>query len=184
MRTWGLPWWLSGKESACQCRRCRFDPCVRKIPWSRKWLPTPVFLPGKSHEQRSLVGYSSWDHESVRHDWATFTRDITYLLIFDYCFSYVSVAQPYLDSLWPHGQQPTRLLCSWDFLGKNTAAGCHFLLRGIFRTQRLNRISCISCISRWVLDHWATKEANFFTWIFIFPLTHGSFSLGGLSITS
>ena len=35
-----------------------FDPWVRKIPWSRKWPPTPVFLPGKSHEQRSLVGYS------------------------------------------------------------------------------------------------------------------------------
>jgi len=38
--------------------RCRFDPWVRKIPWRRAWQPTPVFLPGKSHEQRSLVGYS------------------------------------------------------------------------------------------------------------------------------
>ena len=35
-----------------------FDPWVRKIPWRRKWLPTPVFLPGDSHGQRSLVGYS------------------------------------------------------------------------------------------------------------------------------
>ena len=34
-----------------------FDPWVRKIPWRRKWLPTPVFLPGKSHGRRSLVGY-------------------------------------------------------------------------------------------------------------------------------
>ena len=34
------------------------DPCVRKIPWRRKWQPTPVFLPGKSYGQRSLVGYS------------------------------------------------------------------------------------------------------------------------------
>ena len=45
----------SGKESACQCRRCKrrgFDPWVGKIPWRRKWQPTPVFLPGKSHEQR------------------------------------------------------------------------------------------------------------------------------------
>ena len=44
-----LPWWLSGREYACQCRRyrrCRFNPWVRKIPWSRKWQPTPVFLPG------------------------------------------------------------------------------------------------------------------------------------------
>jgi len=44
------------KEPACQCRRrkrCRFDPWVRKIPWRRKWQPTPVFLePGESHGQR------------------------------------------------------------------------------------------------------------------------------------
>ena len=55
----GLPWWLSGRESTCQCRRHRFDPWVGKIPW-RKWQPTPVFLPGKSHGQRSLAGYSPW----------------------------------------------------------------------------------------------------------------------------
>ena len=41
----GLPWWLSGKEPACQCRRRGFDPWVRKIPWERKWQPTPVILP-------------------------------------------------------------------------------------------------------------------------------------------
>ena len=40
----GLPWWLSGKESVCQCRRYGFDPWVGKIPWRRKWQPTPVFL--------------------------------------------------------------------------------------------------------------------------------------------
>ena len=49
----GLPPWLSGKESACQCR---FKPWVRKIPWRRKWQPTPVFLRGKSHRRRSLAG--------------------------------------------------------------------------------------------------------------------------------
>ena len=44
-----------------QCRRCKrrgFDPWVGKILWRRKWQPTPVFLPGESHGQRSLVGYS------------------------------------------------------------------------------------------------------------------------------
>ena len=40
-----------------------FDPWVGKIPWRRKWQPTPVFLPGKSHGQRSLVGYSPWGHK-------------------------------------------------------------------------------------------------------------------------
>ena len=61
----GLPWWLSGKESTCQWRRCGFDPWVRKIPWREKWQPTPVFLPGKSHGQRSLVGYSPWGHKEL-----------------------------------------------------------------------------------------------------------------------
>ena len=57
----GLPTWFSGKESACQCRSCGFDPWVRKIPWRRAWQPTPVFwrIPG----QRSLVGCSPWGHK-------------------------------------------------------------------------------------------------------------------------
>ena len=55
-----LPRWLSGKESICQCRTCRFSPWVRKIPWRRKWQPTAVFLPGESHRQRSLTGHSLW----------------------------------------------------------------------------------------------------------------------------
>ena len=54
----GVPRWLSGKESACRCRRHEFDPWSRKISWRRKWQSTPVFLPGKSHGQRKLVGYS------------------------------------------------------------------------------------------------------------------------------
>ena len=44
-------------------RRRGFDPWVSKIPWRRKWQPTPVFLPGKSHGQRSLVVCSPWDHK-------------------------------------------------------------------------------------------------------------------------
>ena len=58
----------SGKEPACQCRRCKrcsFNPWVRKIPWRRIWQPTPVSLPGKSHGQRSLVGYSPWDRKEL-----------------------------------------------------------------------------------------------------------------------
>ena len=50
----GFPHGSEGKESACQCRRPGFDPWVRKIPWRREWLPTPVFLPRESHGQRSL----------------------------------------------------------------------------------------------------------------------------------
>ena len=57
LNTRGLPWWLSGKDSACSCRRHGFDPWVGKIPWSRKWQPVPVFLPEKFCEQGGLAGY-------------------------------------------------------------------------------------------------------------------------------
>ena len=59
----GFPGSASGKESACQSRRHGFDPWVGKIPWRRKWQPTPVFLPGESCGQRSLAGYSPWAHK-------------------------------------------------------------------------------------------------------------------------
>ena len=77
-----FPRWLSGKQSACQrrkCKRCRFNPWVREIPWRRKWQPTPVFLPGKSHGQRSLVGYSPWGHKES--DMTEHIRTNHYLLI-------------------------------------------------------------------------------------------------------
>ena len=65
-------WWLSSRELACQCRRRTFDPWVGKIPchWRRRWQATPVFLPGKSHGQRSLAGCSPWGHR-VRQDSVT-----------------------------------------------------------------------------------------------------------------
>ena len=49
MPTQRLPWWLSGKEISCQWRRRGLGPWVGKIPWRRKWQPTPGFLPGESH---------------------------------------------------------------------------------------------------------------------------------------
>ena len=55
----GLPRWLTWKEHTYKCRRRKFDPWVGKIPCKRKWQPTLVFLPGKFHGQRSLVGYHS-----------------------------------------------------------------------------------------------------------------------------
>ena len=62
----GFPGDSVGKGStgnAGDTGRCKFDPWVRKIPWRRAWKPTPVFLPGESHGQRSLVGYSPWGHK-------------------------------------------------------------------------------------------------------------------------
>ena len=65
---WGFPGIASGKESAGQCRRCKrrgLNPWVGEMPWSRKWQSAPVFLPGKSHGQRNLAGYSSWGHKEL-----------------------------------------------------------------------------------------------------------------------
>ena len=70
----GFPGGASGKESACQCRRlkrCWFDPWVGKIPRQRAWQPTPVFLPGGSHGQRKLAGYSTWGHKELDTNEAT-----------------------------------------------------------------------------------------------------------------
>ena len=61
-----FPGGATGEEPFCQCRRHKrlgFDPWVRKIPWRRASQPTPVFLPGGSHGQRSLVGYIPWGHK-------------------------------------------------------------------------------------------------------------------------
>ena len=62
----GFPGGARGKEPAWQCRkhkRSEFDPWVREILWRRAWQPTPVFLPGESHGQKSLAGYSPWGHK-------------------------------------------------------------------------------------------------------------------------
>ena len=61
---WGFPGGAAAKVPACQCRRRKrhcFNLQVRKVPWRRKQPPTPVFLPGESHGQRSLEGYSPED---------------------------------------------------------------------------------------------------------------------------
>ena len=62
-------------------------------------------------------------------------------------------------TLWPHGLEPARLLCLWDFSGKDTGVGCHFLFQGIFLTQGLNPHLLLG---RWVLYHWATWEVPTF----------------------
>ena len=70
-----------------QCRRHRrykFNPWVRKIPWSRKWQSTPVFLPGKFHGQRSLAGYSPWMCKELN----TTERLNTHIVDLQYCVSF------------------------------------------------------------------------------------------------
>ena len=73
------------------------------------------------------------------------------------------------DSLWSHGLWPTRLLCPWNFPGKNTGVGCHVPLQGIFLTRDWTHVFCVSCTGRQILYHWATTESlyssySFFIW--------------------
>ena len=64
---WVLPRGSTGKEPVCNAgdRSCGFNLWVGKISWRRKWQPIPVFLPGESLEQRSLLGYSPWGHREL-----------------------------------------------------------------------------------------------------------------------
>ena len=111
----------------------------RKNPWRREWQPTPVTLPGKFHGQRSLVGFSPWDHR-VRHNWATNIHFFIYANVTShwirsdkYLLCLVTQSCP---TLW----DPTdcSLLGSsvcGNSSDRNTGVGCHTLLQGIFPTQ-------------------------------------------------
>ena len=94
--------------------RLRFDLWVGKIPWKRKWQTTPVLLPRKSLRQRSLAGYSLWGRKE-----SDVTERLTHLVIFT---SSIPTELSCVCSV-------VRLLCPWNFSGKNTGVGCHFLLQ-------------------------------------------------------
>ena len=72
---------IDDKESTCNAGDLGFRPCVGKIPWRRKWQPTPVFLPGESHGQRGLTGYSPWGHKELDT-----TERLTHVLYMGTCY--------------------------------------------------------------------------------------------------
>ena len=81
-----FPGGASGKESACQCKRCKrwgFNPGVRKIPWNMKCQPTPLFLLGKSQGQRSLESLQSTGLQRVGQDWVTKNTHIPAGMVFE-----------------------------------------------------------------------------------------------------
>ena len=73
MYFWGFPGGsvVKNPPAVQKTWRQEFHPWVRKIPWSRKWQHIPAFLPGKSHGQRGLVGYSPRGCKRVRHNFGT-----------------------------------------------------------------------------------------------------------------
>ena len=97
-----VPWWLRRWSVCLQCRRPGFYPWVGKIPWRRKWQPTPVLLPRKSHGQRSLVSMGS---QRVRHNWATSVSLHFIILAVDYRYGTKNIFSTssknhILTSLW------------------------------------------------------------------------------------
>ena len=80
----GFPGGASGEEPVCQCRRHKrsgFNPWVRKILWRKAWQPTPVFLPGESHRQRSLEGSSQWGRKVLDTTEVTAVSSVTQLCL-------------------------------------------------------------------------------------------------------
>ena len=106
----GLPCWLRWQIIWLQCRRPRFDPQEGKIPWRRERQPTPVFLPGEFHGQRSLAGYSLQGRkelvtiEQTQYARSFVNNSIIYPLV-QFSRSVMS------NSLQSHGLQHTRLPC-------------------------------------------------------------------------
>ena len=90
--------------------------------------------------------------------------ETTYIYIYIYTHTYIYTlwtcvhAQSHLTLCDPIGCSSTRLLCPWDFPGKNTGVGYHFLSQGIFLTQGSNLRLCVSYISRWIIYHCTTWE--------------------------
>ena len=86
----GFPGGAGGKEASCQCRRhkrCGFSPCVGKIPWRKKWQPTPVFLPGDSQGWGSM-GLQSTGSQRVGCTEAT--AHTTHRKVSDWCSTWCS----------------------------------------------------------------------------------------------
>ena len=135
-----------------QCWRSGFNPWVGKVPWRRKWHPTPVFLPGKSHGQRNLVGYSPWGHKELDTT-EQLTFAFTYILLqlclrLSFPFSSVTQSCPTLcdpmDGSLPgssvHGIFQARIL-EWVAISSSRGSSC------------ISYISYVSCIGRQVFYH-------------------------------
>ena len=119
-----------GKD-ACNAGDPGLDSWVRKIPWRRKWLPNPV-IPW-TEEPGRLQSMGSHGVTRSQHNWANFTCTFKLMRQELACIcgqSYLIVCDP-MDYSPPDS-------CPWNFPGKNTGAGCHFILQRILQTQGYN----------------------------------------------
>ena len=142
-----LPRLLSGKESACLCRRCRkcgFNPQERKIPQKRKWQPTLAFLHGKSHRHWSLVGYSCVCIYSTTFQLcirlnSSLCKPLSHIKFLLYTIACCClVAKSYLTLCNSMDCVVCWTPLSMGFPGRNTGVDCHLLLQGILPAQGSN----------------------------------------------
>ena len=169
----GLPWWPSGKESTCQCRRHEFDLWVGKIPWRKKWQPTPVFLPDKCHGQRSLVGYHPWDLKRVKDSLATeqqqylmYQKICLYLHILEFC--HISIPVLIITfSLWFCNLQTWILKVIFKKLYSVALCMCVCLMVAWLRSESLIRDWSVPFLSR----KWRSKS-NHNPWLCFPTLGH------------
>ena len=117
----GLPWWHSGEESTCQCRRLGFSPWVGKISWRRKWQPTAIFLPGKSHGQRSLAGLQSMGLQRTGHELVTKQQQ-------QHQRHVNSCSAPFEPGYWSFGALPQAHIIRASRCSRNAPCICHQLL--------------------------------------------------------
>ena len=97
----GFPGGSVGKESACNSRDVgehEFNPRLRNIPWRRTWQPTPIFLPGESHGQRSLAGYCPWGDKELDTTEATKHTGTWFSIV---TFRVFPLFSPHIPSLTP-----------------------------------------------------------------------------------
>ena len=138
------------------------------LSWRRKWQPTPVFLPGKSHGQGSLAGYSPWGHKEPDmterlHLWSVYQqiiKDVRDLCIY---VSYLCVCIQLTQSCLTLYNPMDCRLPGTSVLGIFQATILEWVAtsytRGSFQPKHWILISCISCVGRQILYYWATREA-------------------------
>ena len=126
----------------------------REDSWRRKWLLTPVILPGEFHGPRSLAS-CSWRGQKE--------SDMTELLSFSpCCCCCCEVASVVSDSVRPHRRQPIRLPRPWDSPGKNTGVGCHFPLQCMkVKSESEVAQSCLTLVTPWTAAYQAPPSMGF-----------------------
>ena len=126
-------------------------------PLIEEWIKNVVYLYNGillTHKKNEIMPFTAaWIYLEIviLSEVRQTVRQISNYIAFCCCL----LAKLCLTLLQPHGLQTSRILCPWDFQGKNTGVGCHFFLWGSSWPRDQTHVSCISSFGRWILYHWA-----------------------------